>query len=165
MPARSGTSNAGRGRFVAGETSGEKCALIIATAGVAIHVADDDHRHQIGTVPVAIEAHQLFALRLFDHRGVADRWTIRVARSLELDPPDLVLRALGRAEVQPPFGQHDGALAVDGVLFEGGGVGPVFEHEERAIEHPRRTGRNAQRVLRVVEARRGVGVGTNPQPQ
>ena len=43
---------------------------------VTIDVADDDHGHLIGTVPIAVEAYQLLALRLLNHRGVADWRTV-----------------------------------------------------------------------------------------
>ena len=71
--------------------------------GVAVDVAHDDHRHQIRAVPVAVEARQLRALCVLDDVGVADGRPIRVARTFELNVPDLVLRALTCAEVQPPF--------------------------------------------------------------
>ncbi len=133
--------------------------------GVAIDVADDDHRHQVRAVPVAVEARQLLALRVLDDLGLADRRPIRVARSFELHAPDLVLRALAGAEVHPPFRQDDAALAVDAALIERGALRPVLEDEQRAIEHAGHVGRHAQRVLRVVVARCRVRVRTDAQAE
>jgi hypothetical protein len=109
--------------------------------------------------------YQLFPLDVFDDVRNADRQPIRVTRSFELGPEDLVLRALLGAEVHAPFGQDDAALAVDRILIERGGVRPVFEDEQRAIEHATPVGRYAQCVLRVVVARRRVGVRTDRQTQ
>jgi hypothetical protein len=42
---------------------------------------------------------------------------------------------------------------------------PVLEDQQGPIEDARRVGRHAQRVLRVVVARRGIGVGTDAQAE
>ena len=42
---------------------------------------------------------------------------------------------------------------------------PVRQDQERAIERARHVGRDAQRVLRVVEARRGIRVGADAQAE
>ncbi len=132
---------------------------------VPIDVADDDHGHQVGAIPVAIEAHQLLALGALDDLGLADGRPIRVARAFELDAAHLVLRPLARAEVHPPFRQHDPALVIDAALVERGTLGPVLEHEQRAIQHPVHVGGHAQRVLGVVVARGRVGVGPDAQAE
>ena len=139
--------------------------LDLADDTVAIDVAGDDHRHQVGTIPVTVEAQQRFTRRLLDDLGFADRPTVDVARSLELRAQDLVARPLAGAEVHPPLGEDDGALPIDGVLIEGGGVRPVLEHEQRAIERTGNVGRDAKRVLRLVVTRGGVGVSADAQPE
>src|ERR671921_2812279 len=103
--------------------------------GVTIHISHDNHGHQVRPVPVAIEAHELLALRTLDDRRLPDRWPIRVARSFELRALDLVARTLTRAKVHAPFGQDDAALVFEGALVECGGVGPVLQDEHRAIEY------------------------------
>ena len=133
--------------------------------GVAIDIADDDHRHQVRTVPIAIEAHQGIARDLADDVRVADGTAFRVAGSLELDRTDLVPRPLAGAEVHAPLGQDDGALTVDGVLVEGRAAGPVVQNQQRAVERGGHVGRDAQRVLRVVVAGLGVGVGAQPKAE
>ena len=133
--------------------------------GVAIDVADDDHRHQIRAVPVVIEPHQLLALRVLDDVGFADGRPIGVARSFELDAADFVLRPLVGAEMHPPFRQDDAALAVDAALIERGALRPVLEDEQRAIEHAGHVGRHPQRVLRVVVAGRRVRVRTDAKTE
>jgi len=133
--------------------------------GVAIDVADDNHGHQVRAVPVAVEPHQLLASRALDGVGVADGRPIRVARPFELHAADSVLRALTRAKVHPPFRQDDAALMVDAALVERGALRPVLEDEERAIEHTGHIGRYAQRVLRIVIARRRIRVRADAQAQ
>jgi len=78
---------------------------------------------------------------------------------------NLVLGALTGAEVHPPLREDDTALVVDAALVEGGGVGPILQDEERAIEGARNVGRHAQCVLRVVVAGRGVGVWPEAQAE
>ena len=120
---------------------------------LAVDVADDDDGHQIRAIPVAIEAEQLLALRALDDLGLADRGSIGVARSLQLHLPQLVRRPLACAEVHAPFREHDAALPLDRLGIERRGLGPVLEHEHRAVEDARHVGRHAQQVLRVVVAR------------
>ncbi|HEY2561917.1 MAG TPA: hypothetical protein VGI48_19585 [Caldimonas sp.] len=64
-----------------------------------------------------------------------------------------------------PFRQNDAALPIDRALIEGRGVRPILEDEQRAIERAGRIGRHAQRVLRVVVARRRVRVGADAQAE
>ena len=48
------------------------------TDGFTIDIADDDDRHQIGTIPVAIKPKQLITLRVLDDVRAADRRTVRI---------------------------------------------------------------------------------------
>ena len=129
--------------------------------GVLVHVADDNHRHQVRPVPVAIEAHQLLALRLLNHRRIADGRSVRVTGSLQLDFPQFVRGPLVGAQIAPPLGEDDGALALDGGVLEKGAARPVLEHGQRpveGIERARPVGRHAQQILGLVEARHRVRV-------
>src|SRR5689334_18134885 len=103
--------------------------------GVAVDVADDDHCHEIRTVPIAIEPHELLAPSVLDDIGLADGSPIRIARSVDLRAANLVLDSLIRAKMEPPFLEDNPALAVDASLIEHGALRPVFEHQQRAIEH------------------------------
>ena len=87
--------------------------------GVAIDVADHDHGHEVGTIPVAIEPHQLLALRGWMIVGIADRRPVHIARSLELHAADLVRGPLAGAQVPPPLGEDDGTLAFDAAGSKG----------------------------------------------
>ena len=129
--------------------------------GVAIDVAHHDHGRQVRTVPVAIEPRELVALDVLDDLWPANGRSIPVARPFELHAADLLRRALPGPEVHPPFRQDDPPLLVDASLVERRGVRPVLEDEQRAVEGAGDVGRNAQRVLRVVVARRRIRVRTD----
>ena len=48
------------------------------TDGFTIDIADDDDRHQIGTIPVAVKPKQLITLRMRNDIRAADRRTVRI---------------------------------------------------------------------------------------
>ena len=133
--------------------------------GVAVDVADDDHRHQVGAVPVVIEPHQLFPLRVLDDVGFADGRAIGIARSRELGAEHFVLRPFIGVEMQPPFRQHDAALAIDPALIEGGALRPILQDEQRAIEDIGPVGRDPQCVLRIVVAGLRVRIRTDAETE
>src|ERR1044071_7567749 len=53
--------------------------------------------------------------------------------------------------MQAPFGEDDGALALDGGLVEERAARPVLEHSQRLIEDAGTARRHLQRILRLVE--------------
>ena len=119
--------------------------------GVPVDVADDDHGHQIGPVPVAIEPHQLFALRRLDHGRDPNRRSVRIARSLQLHAAHLLGGAFAGAEVAAPFGEDDRALRS---MAAGSKSAPPAQSSSTVSAMSRTPGRSvghAQRVLRVVE--------------
>ena len=133
--------------------------------GVAVDVADDDHRHQVGAVPVVIEPQQLFPLRVLDDVGFADGRAIGIARSRKLGADHFVLRPFIGVEMQPPFRQHDASLAIDPALIEGGALRPILQDEQRAIEDIGLVGRDPQCVLRIVVAGRRVRIRTDAETE
>ena len=115
--------------------------------GVAIDVADHDHGHEVRTIPIAIEPHQLLACGALDNLGSANGSPVRIARPFELDAADLVPGALVGAQVHPPLGKDDRTLAFDAGRVEGGAACPVLEDRQRAVEGAWHIGRHAERVL------------------
>jgi len=83
-------------------------------------------------------------LRRAEHCRIANRRSVGVARSLELHAPHLVRGAFVCAEIAPPFGEDDAALALDRGIFEEGASCPVFEHGQRPVEDAWTIGRHTQ---------------------
>ena len=131
----------------------------------AVEVADRDDGHQIGAVPVLVEARQLIRLERLDDFRLADRQPVRVARALEQDRKQLVGQARARAAPQAPLFHDDAALLVDLDRIERHVVRPVFEHQQRAVDRLGLVGRNLQHVHGLVEARVGVEVRAEAHPE
>ncbi len=121
-----------------------------------IDVADHDDCHQVGPVPVLVEALERLGLEIAQHVFAADRQAFGVARAVEQARIDLLAHAVGGAFAQARFFEDDAALLVDGVSIEAHAVGPVFQHLEGAGDVLRFVGRNRQDVHGLVE--RGVGI-------
>ena len=83
VPSASGTPPLGRARGFAGLLRSPNRALISFSIAARIEVADGDHRHQVGAVPVLVEADERVARRLLEDLGQPDREALRVARALE----------------------------------------------------------------------------------
>ena len=124
-----------------------------------IEIADGDHGHQIGAIPVIVERAKLFRSRRHDTRFGADRKTLGVSRSLERDRKPLLKHAVAGALAAAPLLAHDAALVHDFVGVERLAVRPVLENRERLIDDARGVGRNRKDVDRLVEARVRVEVG------
>ena len=132
--------------------------------GGLVEVADGDHRHQVGPVPVAVELLQALGREGADAVGRPDRQAIGVARSLEQHRHLLLQHAGVGAEAEAPLFQDDAALLVDLVGLERDAGGPVLEHEERAIDDAGVVGRDLQLEDGLVEAGVGVDVRAEPHP-
>ena len=133
--------------------------------GAAIDVANHDYGHEVGTIPIAIEPHQLLTGGALDDLGSADRRPVHIARAFELDAADLVRGSLVCAQVHPPLGKDDGTLAFDAARVERGAARPVLQDGQRAVEGARHVGWHAERVLRFVEARFRIRVRADAQSE
>ena len=125
---------------------------------VRLEVADGDDRHQVGPVPVVVEAPQGLVGRVLEDLAVADRQPLGVARAVEEDGELLVAHARLGAAAESPLLDHDAALLVDLLVLEGDAVGPVLEDLEGRVDDLRVVGRDLEHVDRLVEARVGVDV-------
>ena len=118
-----------------------------------VEVADGDHRHQVGPVPVRVELLQPVVIDVLDDLRLADRQPLGVARALEQHGKLRVLDPRVGAEPEPPLLEDDAALLVDLGRIERDVVRPVLEDEQRPIDDRRVVGRDLQLVDRLVEAR------------
>ncbi len=122
-------------------------------------IADGDHRHQVRTIPVAIEAAQWCGSGVCNDAGVADRQPLGVLGAAEEHREFLVTFARAGAESAAPFAENDAALGGDFVRFELVAHRPVLQDVERPRYQLRLVARHRQDVLRFIEAGVGVEVG------
>ena len=95
-----------------------------------IEVADDDHRHQIGPIPVGVELLQAIVgerandLRLADGQALGVAGILQQHRQLRVEDPGV------GAETRAPLLEDDATLLVDLGRFERHGVRPVLEDQQ-----------------------------------
>ena len=89
-----------------------------------IEVADRDHGHQVGPIPVGVELLQPIVLEVVDDLHGADRDALGVTRALQHDRQLLVLHPGAGAAAQSPLFLDDAALLVDLRRVEGTGRAP-----------------------------------------
>ena len=129
-----------------------------------VEIADRNHGHQLGTVPVLVKLLQPLVLETLDHFHVADRQAFRVTRSLEQNWKLLVLHSRAGAATEPPLFRDHAPLLVDLIRFERHVVRPVLEDQERFVEHLRLVGRHFEHIDGFIEARKGVDARPEPHP-
>ncbi len=117
-----------------------------------VEVADRDHAHQIGAVPVPVEAAQLIGRRGSNDVGQPNRQALGIARAAQQHRELHVLDAGVGAEAEAPLLQDDSPFLVHLVRVERHVLRPVLKHEHRAVEHRRIVGRHLQLVHRFVVA-------------
>ncbi len=132
--------------------------------GGLVEVADGDHRHQVGAVPVLVELPQALGREGADAVRRADRQALGVARALEQHRQLGLQETRVGAEAEAPLLQHHAALLVDLVGLESDAAGPVLEHEERSIDDVGVVGRDLQLEDGLVEAGVGVDVRAEAHP-
>ena len=123
---------------------------------VRVDIAHCHHRHQVGAVPVAIEALEGVILEVADDLLFADRQTLGIARTVEHLGQQHLVDAVIDAFADAQFLEHDPALAVEVGVVHRQTVGPVFQHLEALLHHFRVVGGDGQDVHSFVE--RGVGI-------
>jgi hypothetical protein len=158
VSAWSGTSNSGRGRAFAGAERALDERLDVRR----VEVADRHDRHQVGAVPVLVEALQGLWRKPVERFLGANRQPLAVARSLEEDGCLRILHPGIRTPSLPPFLDNDPALLVDGVEVERQPVRDVAEEQERLAHRFGVVGGHVQHVHGFVETR--VGVHARPEP-
>ena len=121
-------------------------------------VADHDHGHAIGAIPLLVEREQAFARRLLEHFRQSDRQPLGIARALEDHRQLLVGEARSGAEPAAPLLEDDAAFLLDLGRQQRDAGGEIAQHEHAAIDIARAIGRNLEHVDRLVERRRGVDV-------
>ena len=130
-----------------------------------VEIADGDDRHQVGSVPVDVELLQPIVIGVLDDLGFADGQPFGVARAFEQDGKLLVLYPLVGSQPEPPFFQDDAPFLVDLRRIEGDVVRPVFEDEQRPVNHRGIVGGNLQFVDGFIEARVGIHVRAEPHAE
>jgi hypothetical protein len=133
--------------------------------GARVDVAHRDDGHQIGPVPRCVEVLQAGDTELLNALDRADWQPVGIARAFEQDRKLGVLHARGGGPPQPPLLDHDAAFLVHLGRIERHPVRPLFEDEQRTIDHRRLVGRNLQRVDRLVVRRAGVHARTEPHAE
>ena len=126
---------------------------------VRIEVADHHHRHQVGAVPVAVKAHEFFAVGAFDALLGADRQPFGIKRAIKKLRQHLVENPLEGAAAEPPFFDHHTFFLLDLLGVEADAVGPVFEDQKTLVEQGGIVGRHGEHVDGFIKRRVGVEVG------
>src|SRR5258708_39108360 len=78
-----------------------------------VEIADGDDRHQVGSIPILIEATKHRRLRLLNADIGANRKMRRILGILEYDRDERASHPLGRAKTGAPFLEHDATLVDD----------------------------------------------------
>ena len=127
-------------------------------------VADYHHRHQVGTIPVAVEAFERIGLERFEDGVLADRQPLRVARAVVKLRHQHLVHPVARAFALARLVEDDVALLVDVGIVQRQAMGPVFQHREALVDVTALVGGDRQDVDGFVEAGVGVQVGAPLDP-
>ena len=127
-------------------------------------VADRNDRHQIGPVPVLVEALQHLGGSGFQDSGITDRKPLGVVRSVKDHGKLLVLDPGLGTPPAPPFLDDHAALLVYLFGIEEEGARPVHEDLECGRQHLGVVHRDPKHVHGLVEARVGVDVRPELHP-
>ena len=127
-----------------------------------VEVADRNDPHQVRPVPIGVKLLQPVRLRILNDLHLADREPLRVARSFQDDGELFVADAGGRAQSETPFFSDDATLLLDLHRIERHVLRPVLENQKRPVENVGFVQRHLQLIDRLIEARVGVQVRTEP---
>ena len=130
-----------------------------------IEVADGNHRHQVGAVPVGVELPQSGGADVLNDLRPADRRAVRIPRALQQDRHLRVAQARLGAQTEPPLFEDDAALLLDLGGLERHVVRPVLHDQQRTIDDGAVVGRNLELIDRLVEAGVGIDVRAEPHPE
>ena len=124
---------------------------------VHIHVADDDHRLQIGTIPFMVEVDERLPPEAVDDLHVADHIAPGVFRPVVLDLGRLAGHARAGVVAAPPLLADHAPLRLDLPGFAGDVIGPVVQDQQQRVHqslaHQRHVGNIVDRAVA-----RGVGI-------
>ena len=129
-----------------------------------VKITDGDDCHQVGAVPIAIEASQCFVRTVFEDVLFPDGKALRIAGIMKENRVVLVHDALERSPSEPPFFNDHTPLPVDFVLVKTDRTGPFFQDLERLVDELNGIRRDLKHVDRFIEARVGIDVRAEPDP-
>ncbi len=129
-----------------------------------VEISDRHHRHQVRPVPVPVEPAERVVLERAEHLHRPDREPVGVARALEQDRELLVPDPRVGAPAQTPLLDDDVPLPVDLAVVEADQMRPVLEDVEPFADDRRRVGGHLEHVDGFIEARVGVEIGPESDP-
>lgn len=127
--------------------------------GDIVEVADGDDGHEVGAVPLLVEAADGFGGCGVDDLGFSDRQAIGVGGVVEEDRDLFVEDTLLGATAEAPFLFDDAAFFVDFGGVESDGGGPVLKDEESFFKDGGVVEGDFEHVDRFIEAGIGIEVG------
>ena len=92
-----------------------------------VEITDRDNRHQVGPVPIPIEAPESLVFERLETLNRSYGAALRVARVPQEHRKLLVLNSSGGATTQPPLLDDHPPFLVDLLGVQGESVGPVFQ--------------------------------------
>ena len=135
-----------------------------ALDGFPVEVPDGHDCHQVGPVPIPVEALQRRSGSGFQDLGLAYGETVGVERALE-EYGELGIEHAGlRPAPEPPLLDHHAALLVHLLGIEEHRLGPVLQDLKRRLQDGGIVHGHAQHVDGFVEAGVGVDVGAELHP-
>ena len=126
-----------------------------------VELAHRDDGHEVGAVPVVVEAPQGVVGERLQHGLFPDGQPQGVAGILKENGELAVAHAALGAPAQPPLLDDDAALLVDLRAFETDAMGPVRQNLETLLQHAGAVGGHLQDVDGLIET--GVGVQIGPE--
>src|SRR5712691_1180753 len=130
-----------------------------------VEVADGNHRHQVGAVPIRVELSQSSGADVLNDLRAPDRRAVRIARAFQQYGHLRIAQARLGAQTEPPFFEDDAALLLDLGGVKRNVVSPVFHDQQRPINDGAAVGRDLELIDRLVEARTGIHMRAEPHPE
>ena len=130
-----------------------------------VEVADGNHRHQVGAVPIRVELPQSSGTDVLNDLRTPDRRAVRIPCAFQQDGHLRIAQARLGAQAEPPFLEDNAALLLDLGGLERNAVSPVLHDQQRTIDDGAAVGRDLQLIDRLVEARMGIHVRAESHPE
>ena len=127
-----------------------------------VEVTDRDDRHQVGPVPILVEAPERLVLEGLETLDRSYRAALCVPRAPQDHRELLVLNARTGATTHPPLFDDYTSFLINLLGIQCESVRPVFQDLERGGYHLGRVGWDLKHVPGLVEAGRGVQVRAHP---
>ena len=129
-----------------------------------LNIAHHHHGHQVGAVPVFVEALDGFMLEALETFFCADGQALGVQRAAEYFGQQNLIDAVLQPFSQAQLFQHNATLSVGIGIVKTHALCPVLQHQETLFDVVRVFGGDGQHVHRLVEAGVGVQVSAKLHP-